>query len=350
MQVRYTNRIEQLDAMRAHTLRLQAQRSPEERQLPYVKLRLRAAAYRMMDVEQMAKEVQALPPGLALARACSVLSKKLAADGSYEHVPEALALSRKAVGMCEQICEEGSPPLATARLNLASALCQQALHNAGGALTAVALSEAEPLARSAIHSIEQQHDLDGRERNDSLAAALNVLGGILNMQSARRAEAVVVVRRQLACSEAAYGMEHLSTASCLTNLGNLISSQHSDRDAQREARDLVARGRALMVRLLGETHPHLAQPTNALALIHKHLGDADEAEPLLRQVAVQLAPSLGPTHPQVGSAEVQLAMLLRDTGRDHEASSWWEKPGAVAFRRMARMPSSLYDLPRSLGR
>ena len=342
--VRYANRIEQVDRQREATARLQAQRPPEESECPYVKVRVRATAYRMMDADLLEKELRAPPPGLGLARAYSVLAKQLVTDGSYGDVPEAVALGRKAVRMCEQVCDDDSAATATSRLNLASALCQQALHSAGhraGQLTA--LSEAEPLALVAIRNIERRQGVDSRERNDALAAALNVLGGILNLQPTRRAEAEAVVRRQLACSEAAYGSQHLSTASCLTNLGNLISSQRSDRTSQLEARELVMRGRTVMAHLLGDSHPHLAQPTNALALIHKHLGETDEAEALLRHLVVQIGPSLGPTHPQVGSSEVQLALLLRDSGRRDEAKNWWARPGAVAFRRMGRMPEDLND-------
>ena len=359
LSVRYTNRVEQVNLQREQTLRLQAQRAPEEYlQLPYVKLRVRAVSYRMMDMGQLQQEMLELKPGVALARAYSELSKQLAYEGDLKHVPEAIALGRKAVGMCEQICGEDEDtaldsirPLAAARLNLAAALCQLGLHTAGNnvLLSQGALSEAEPLAHFAIRNIEQRAVSDDRERNNALAPALNILGGILNLQSGRQAEAEAVVRRQLACSEAAYGPEHLSTASCLTNLGNLISAQRRDRASQEEARELATRGRAVMVQLLGETHPHLAQPTNGLALIHKHLGEASEAEALLRALLVQIAPSLSPTHPQVGSSELQLALLLRDTGRHDEAQRWWVRPGAVAFRRMGRMPSNLQDTTRSLG-
>ena len=131
----------------------------------------------------------------------------------------------------------------------------------------------------------------------------------------RPAEALPLEERALAISEAALGPDHPTTAVCLGNLA--VTYGHLGRPA--EALPLQERALAITEAALGPDHPTTAAALGNLAVTYGHLGRPAEALPLEERALAISEAALGPDHPTMARRLGNLAAIYRALGQSADA-------------------------------
>eukprot|EP00326_Haptolina_ericina_P013831 CAMPEP_0181228392 /NCGR_PEP_ID=MMETSP1096-20121128/33322_1 /TAXON_ID=156174 ORGANISM="Chrysochromulina ericina, Strain CCMP281" /NCGR_SAMPLE_ID=MMETSP1096 /ASSEMBLY_ACC=CAM_ASM_000453 /LENGTH=305 /DNA_ID=CAMNT_0023321911 /DNA_START=133 /DNA_END=1050 /DNA_ORIENTATION=+ len=107
-----------------------------------------------------------------------------------------------------------------------------------------------------------------------------------------------------------------------------------------DARDIGEECRSLVIECFGAEHPVSASAANDLALMHKSLGDTDEASALYAEALSTYRAVVGEEHTSTATAACNLALLYRDSADDRklaEAAVLLE--GALRTRRLLLGPS-----------
>jgi tetratricopeptide (TPR) repeat protein len=138
------------------------------------------------------------------------------------------------------------------------------------------------------------------------ATSLNNLAQVCRSQ-ARYAEAEQLDRRALAICEKVLGPEHPDTATSLNNLAAL----YYDQGRYTEAEPLYRRALAICEKVLGPNHPNTATSLKNLANLYLSQGRYAETEPLLRTALAVHEKALGPRHPDTVTVRASLAELRR---------------------------------------
>ncbi len=73
----------------------------------------------------------------------------------------------------------------------------------------------------------------------------------------------------------------------------------------------------------------MAATLNNLALLYSYRGNYAEAEPLYERALATVEKALGPEHPHVATSLENYAALLRETGRDAEATKMEARAKAI---------------------
>ena len=169
----------------------------------------------------------------------------------------------------------------------------------------------DPLAP---HALALARRADEAGIPEPAARLMNELGLLFDAKS-RNAEAEPLYRRALAITDASFGPDHPTVATCLNNLALLLKA--TNRLA--EAEPLYRRALAITEASYGPDHPNVASALNNLAQLLQATNRLAEAEPMYRRVLAIFEASYGPNHPRVATALNNLAASLKDTSRLGEA-------------------------------
>ena len=192
----------------------------------------------------------------------------------------------------------------------------------------------------------------GREHPTS-ATSLSNLGNVLYLQGKFK-EAEAVHRRALAVREKVLGTGHPDTATSMNNLANVLQQQGKDDllspsearaqtrfnlQAYTETENLFRKALAIQERTLGPDHPATANTLNNLSTYLDRRGRPEEAEPLQRRALDILEKRLGPLHPDTAAMLTTLAVMLDRQGKLTESEALYRK--AVEVARQAGNPRVL---------
>ena len=178
-----------------------------------------------------------------------LLAGPLAADG---RLPEAEALLRRALALCEQSLGPQHPQTVDAQTELARLLARQ-----GQAAEAEALLRRALAAREAVYGGE----------HPKVSDVLGTLAAVLVRQG-QAAEAEALLRRALAVCEKALAPRHPKTVQALDGLTLLLLSQ----GRYREAEPLVRRVLAIAEKVLGPQHARVQELREILTQLEVELG------------------------------------------------------------------------------
>jgi tetratricopeptide (TPR) repeat protein len=211
----------------------------------------------------------------------------------------------------QQHAPEFDNPMPTGRL----------LNQLGQLLDAKAeLGEAEYLMRQALTITEANF---GPE-SPSVATCLNNLGELLRATN-RLAEAEPLYRRALLINETRYGSNDPTVAIGLNNLALLLRT--TNRLA--EAESLYRRALLINEASYGLHHPTVAVCLNNLAGLLKTTNRLKDSEPLYHRALSIDQANYGPHHPTVATSLNNLAGILKDTNRIEEAELFYRRALAI---------------------
>ncbi len=216
-----------------------------------------------------------------------------------------------------------------------------------------AVGGAQRYAAMAEHFAAFTAGIEGEEGSDSiaLADAYKAVGNVHRFMG-RYAAAETCLRRALAISGEALGLEHQETITSLTNLAGLLH-QKGDLDA---AEPLHRRAVEASEHTLGPEHPRTLTSLGDLAVCLKLQGDLSPAEAINRRVLEVRERTLGPEHPDTLVAINNLANVIKQKG-DVAASEPFFRRAVQAFTRTLgpehphtlMSVSNLADVLRELG-
>ena len=263
----------------------------------------------------------------------------------------------------------GHPDTATTLSNLGRVLDSQgklgaAVGSAGASEdTQQLVAQAEALvakgryreAETVHHRVLAIHERTLGPEHPTTATSLSNLGNVFYLQG-KFADAERVHHRALAIREKVLGPDHPDTATSLNNLANVLMEQGKDQQlALAEQRARAASGqvvqsgteietlyrRALSIQesSLGPDHPALATTLNNLSALLDQQGKHAESEPLQRRALAILEKGLGPLHPNTASTLTTLAVSLDRQGKLVEAEQTYRR--AVETSRRAGNPRTL---------
>ena len=181
-------------------------------------------------------------------------------------------------------------------------------------------AEAEPLMLRALAITEASFGAE----HPTVASCLNNLAQLLQATN-RLAEAEPLMQRALAINEASFGAKHPKVAILLSNLATLLQ----DTNRLAEAEPLMRRALAIDEASFGAEHPNVARDLNNLAQLLKYTNRPDEAEPQMRRVLAIAEASFGTGHPEVAITLNNLAQLLQATNRLAEAEPLMRRALAI---------------------
>jgi tetratricopeptide (TPR) repeat protein len=142
---------------------------------------------------------------------------------------------------------------------------------------------------------------------------------------ARLGDALSLMRRALAISEASYGHDHPAVATRLNNLARILR----DLGRAEDARPLAERAVAIVEAAARSRDVEVADSLNILAMILRDLGRPDEAQPLLVRV-LGIYEAIGrSSDAEFADSLNSLALTLRDLGQIDEAQRQLERALAV---------------------
>ncbi len=111
------------------------------------------------------------------------------------------------------------------------------------------------------------------------------------------------------------GLEHPHIGLVLTNLGGLYTEMKRFEDAE------SCLTRALEIgKKVSDDHPLVSGALSGLGSLRLAEGRPADAEPLLRRALEMREAQLEPGHPTIVSTLKELAIVLRETGREAEAA------------------------------
>jgi tetratricopeptide (TPR) repeat protein len=210
-------------------------------------------------------------------------------------------------------------------------------------------------AETVHHRVLAIHERALGAEHPTTATSLSNLGNVLYLQG-KFADAERVHRRALAIREKVLGPGHPDTATSLNNLANVRMEQGKDEQmslaeqrSRASAGQVVRSGteienmyrRALSIQeaSLGPNHPALATTLNNLGALLDQRGNYTESEPLQRRALDILEKGLGPLHPDTASTLTTLAVSLDRQGKLVEAEQTYRR--AVETSRRAGNPRTL---------
>jgi len=168
------------------------------------------------------------------------------------------------------------------------------------------VADAERLVETLVHIAGLPHDTQrAMARADSLTGAVETCWG-----AGRYAEGAAAVQRQLDILRRVLGSTHPDVAESLNNLAVLLNAQGDYAGAEPLYREALAMRR----QVLGNEHPEVANSLNNLAYLLYGQGDYVNAEPLYREALVVQRGLLGDEHADVAVTLNNLAGLLQSRG------------------------------------
>jgi CHAT domain-containing protein/tetratricopeptide (TPR) repeat protein len=263
----------------------------------------------------------------ALARALSIQEKGLRADHpavadtlqmmsnlllDLGELAEATRLQEIAAGIAERAYSSHSPRLATILYNLASLRMVYDQDFSG----------ARRLMERVLAINKGTYGMESRQ----VAWSQGILGDLLT-NLGDYAEAERMITHSLSVLERLLGPEHDEVAWALEKLG-LLAGARGD-----PTRASPYRRRALAIRekTLGPDHPTVAGISILLGQDHHAVGEYAEAEALYRK-ALRIYEEKRPDGDAVGWALINIADVLRDTGRQADAVPMYERAMAIRER------------------
>ncbi len=293
------------------------------------------------------------------------------------------SLLRRSVGILEAKLGRDNPDTATTVSNLARVLDAQGKFSGGGAERAAtpAGRAADPAAAIALRAQEAQRRGEFQEaetlhhqvvvihekalgEHPSTATSLSNLGNVLYLQG-KYPESEAVYRRALAMREKLLGSDHPDVATSLNNLANVLQELNKDQrigasDARTRARlgtglggattDVEAmyrRALAIQERALGRENPATANSLNNLAVLLGLRGDFAQAEQLHRDALASMEKVFGEQHPDTAAILTALSLVLDRQGKLVEAEASYLR--AVEISRRTANPRSLLVNASRLG-
>ncbi|MBI2319289.1 MAG: CHAT domain-containing protein [Betaproteobacteria bacterium] len=271
-------------------------------------------------------------------------------------------LLRRAYRNLEKALGPVHPDTATTMSNLGRVLDAQGKLGAGAGVGAVPPDRAAPgedpqqlaaraeeliaaghlrAAETLHHRVLAIHERTLGAEHPTTATSLSNLGNVLTLQG-KLTEAERVHRGTLKIREKVLGPDHPDTATSLNNLANVLMEQGRDeRISPAEARarlrsgqsvvsateveNLFRRALAIQERALGPGHPALANTLNNLGALLDQRGEHPEAEALQRRALAIAENALGPLHPDTAATLTTLAMSLDRQGKLVEAEQTYRR-------------------------
>ena len=316
------------------------------------------------------------------AAALNSLALVLEKLGDY---PGAETLLRRAVGILEKKLGRDHPDTASVVSNLARALDSQgkfagsgaAPKPAGGRATAAGGEEAQLAARAEEalkrgefqvaetlhHQVLAIHEKTLGPEHPSTATSMSNLGNVLSLQG-KYAEAEKVYRRALAVREKVLGAEHPDVATSLNNLANVLQELGKDQQitvseararvrtgaavgAFTEVESMYRRALAIQDRALGREHPSTAVTYNNLGVMLALRGDFAQAEGMHRAALATMEKVFGEQHPDTAAVLTSLSLALDRQGKSAEAEASYLR--AIEISRKAGNPRNLLINASRLG-
>ncbi|MCP3958131.1 MAG: serine/threonine protein kinase [bacterium] len=208
------------------------------------------------------------------------------------------------------------------------------------------LSDAHPEVVKVLNNIavvqQQSGDLEGAEAtmrevvearrrlygesHPHVALAYNNLGQVLSFQG-KHEEALIWAQQALDLSVDLYQAGHPGIANLSHSLGRVLEQLERLEEAEGKYLDSLAIRREAH----GEGHPSVAQSLVALAALHHRQGRMDRALEEARESFRILDAALPPEDYRRSSPQLQIGLLLADTGRCDEALPFIEQ--VLALRR-----------------
>ena len=197
------------------------------------------------------------------------------------------------------------------------------------------------------------HEKTLGQEHPTTATSLSNLGNVLHLQGKFK-DAEGVHRRALAIREKVLGAEHPDTATSMNNLANVLQEQGKDEllspsearaqarfnlQAYTETESLFRKALAIQERTLGPNHPATANTLNNLSTYLDRRGRPQEAEPLQRRALDILEKRLGSLHPDTAAMLTTLAVMLDRQGKLTESEALYRN--AVEVARQAGNPRIL---------
>jgi CHAT domain-containing protein len=314
------------------------------------------------------------------ASALNGLALVLERLGDY---PGAETLLRRAHAILEKTLGPKHPDTATTLSNLGRVLDSQGKFAATGAKPPAAGARAsgddplqlvaraqEAIQRGELQVAETLHDRVlaihqkalGAE-HPTTATSLSNLGNVLFLQG-KHAEAEKVYRSALAIREKVLGSEHPDVATSLNNLANAMQELGRDQQItlsearararsgggigpQTEVEGLYRRALAIQERSLGREHPDTARTRNNLGVMYTLRGDFGQAEAMHRDALQTLEKVFGEQHVETASVLTALSFALDRQGKTADAEASYQR--AVDISRKTGNPRNLLINTSRLG-
>ena len=268
------------------------------------------------------------------ATTMSNLGRVLDAQGKFSDTGSRQAAAPPAAGQAPTAGQAaaGPAPGANAATARAGGEAAKLITQAEQALRRGQFQEAETLHHQVLGIHEQTL---GRE-HPTTATSISNLGNVLYLQG-KVAEAEKMHRRALAVREKVLGAEHPDVATSLNNLGNVLQDLGKDQrlsasEARARARSdfrvytevetLYRRALAIQDRTLGRNHPATANTLNNLGILLAQRGDFAQAEEMHRNALATMEKVFGEQHPDTAAVLSALSMALDRQGKiaDSEAA------------------------------
>ena len=138
-------------------------------------------------------------------------------------------------------------------------------------------------------------------------------------------EAIPIAERALAIRQKVLGPSHPDVADSLNNLAFLYDTKGD----YAKAEPLYQRALVIDERALGPDHPNVATDVNNLAALYYSNGEYAKAEPLFQRALAIRQKVLGPNHPDVAQSLNNLALLYEKKGDDAKAESLYQRSLAI---------------------
>lgn len=314
------------------------------------------------------------PDHVYTAAALNSLALVLEKLGDYAG---AEALLRRSLAILEKKLGKENPDTATTLSNLGRVLELQgkfagvgAEQGDGGTARRLAARAERAVRRGEFREAETlQHEVVAiHERtlgpdNPTTATSLSNLGNVLYLQG-KYAEAEKVYRRALAVREKVLGPDHPDVATSLNNLANALQQlgegQQIDIGEARarasvgsglapltEVEAMYRRALAIQERALGPDHPSTANTLNNLGVMLSLRGDFAQAEKMHRAALATMEKVYGEQHPDTAAVLTALSYSLDRQGKVREAEASYER--AVEISRKTGNPRSLLINASRLG-
>ena len=181
-------------------------------------------------------------------------------------------------------------------------------------------------ARLLPHALVATDHAEGLKASpEQTARLLNKVGMYLHGR-AQFAESTIVLERALAISEAAYGPDHPTVATYLSNLGNMMR----DMGDLQGARQHFERALAIDEAAYGPNHPTVATYLSNLGNMMRDMGDLQGARQHFERALAISEAAYGPNHPTVATDINNLGSVMRDMGDLQGARQHFERALAIS--------------------
>jgi eukaryotic-like serine/threonine-protein kinase len=175
-------------------------------------------------------------------------------------------------------------------------------------------------------------DRIGTDAMDQRRAALATAVGLIHQTSGAHDEAMAAFQRALAIVMEVLGESHPEVAMAHNNIG----FAQAGRGAYAEARASFERALALSERTLGPDHPECAGALNNLGSVAETLGDYEAALSYHRRGLAIDERTLGPDHPDFATTLNNLGMVQQSRGEREEARDFYQRALAIRERALGK--------------